>query len=285
MTNRQTDRRGSGERADEAVPRSGTEPTPESRTLTVRGTRYDIGLPEERAASTKEAFTAAGSAAVIGAVLTGFITVIPDIDAAWQWPVVIATSGIFILMAALFLRRSVQRFLFHDPSRDITSYIYNPERGLLFKGDIRNVAFRVDTVHALLDGIVKFVPEKDRCNALYQAGYDAGQSWSREFLKHRGTQHSLELSTMLIQWAHYDATAGMGRLSVAVSPELNRGTVLLANSFLSTRTSSFPLNYWFAGYIAATLNCIFTRRVGVILSNPTTEEQSETVFDVSVELS
>lgn len=264
----------------------GDDVAAEDREMTVRGSRYDMGFPEERSASTRDALLAVVYVAGIGAVLTAFISVIPDIDAVWQWPVLISLTAALLLFLGLFLMRSVQRFFFFDPSRDVTSYMYNPERGTLYKGDIRNVALRVDTIHALVDSLVEHVPEERRRDALYEAGRVAGIAWSSQFVKQSprpgATGANDEIPTLLLRWAHYDATAGMGRLSVAAAPDLTVGTVMLSNSFLSTLPSCFPLNYWFAGYMAATLQQLFGREVAVELLTPRVEQQSTTLFEARV---
>lgn len=243
--------------------------------------------------STRAAMVAAGTTAVIGAVLAGLVGVIPQIKDVWQVPTVLAVAAVLLMPAVLYLRRSVRVFLYHDSTREITKYTYNPERGVLRKGAIQNVSLRVATLHSLLDGLVKHMPVDKAKAALYDAGYEVGTTWASDFQKEYAFMGAVKrlgnFPELYVQWAHYDGSAGMGRLTVAVSPERDCGTVLLANSFLSTRSASFPLNHWFSGYIAGTLDALWSndelgknKVAEVELATPDKGVQTITVFDVTV---
>ncbi len=243
--------------------------------------------------STRAAIGAAGTTAIIGAVLAGLVSVVPQITELWQVPVVLTVAAMLLIPAVLYFRRSVQTFLQHDPTREITKYTYNPDRGILRKGAITNVSLRVETLHSILDGLVKHVPADKAKTALRNAGYEAGTTWASDFRKEYALIGAADsqgnLSELYVQWAHYDGSAGLGRLTVAVSPDRESGTVMLANSFLSTKAASFPLNHWFSGYIAGTLNDLWAkdesskkRTAEVELVTPSSDVQTLTVFDVTV---
>lgn len=250
--------------------------------------RADINQP-----STRAALTAAGAAAVMGAVLAGFISAIPNIKVWWLLPVVVVVGLILIIPAALIFQRSVRTFVLHDPSREITGYSYNLELGYMRKGSIDHVALRVEAVHTILGNLIKHIPEEERKAVLYDSGYTVGETWVRDFLK----EYALvgkekvydEYPALFEQWSYYDATAGFGRFSIAVSNRDQDGNIMLYNSFLSRYPSEFPLNHYLSGYIAGTLNALWSKDKGfqgkravVELRRPSTAVEKMPTFEVRI---
>lgn len=165
------------------------------------------------------------------------------------------------------------------------AYTDNRETGILLKGDIENVSLRVSTVHSIVDTLASEIPPTARKTALYDCGRAVGQSWASEFrreLPRLGIKRQ-DVLYQLLKWSEYDATAGMGRLTVAVNPQTGEGVVTLANGFLSRASSKFPLNWWFAGYLAGTLDELLQRKTSALVVNPTIDAAEMTFFHVAPE--
>lgn len=155
------------------------------------------------------------------------------------------------------------------------------------------MALRVEAVHTILNNLIVLIPESQRKSTLYELGYKVGESWAREFLKEYalvgyGTVGE-NYPTLFEQWSYYDATAGFGRFTFAVSHKDPKGTVLLYNSALSRTKSYFPLNHYFSGYIAGTINTLWAkerafrgRSVVVELCAPSVQAEKIVAFDVRV---
>jgi predicted hydrocarbon binding protein len=228
--------------------------------------------------------TAAGLAAAVSvAVIGALIGAIPALDTWWKIAAVLAfvvvVLGISVTVVFKEARRLVAR---RGAGEELTAYTYKEETGVLLKGKIPNVSLRVETIHMTIDKLVEAVPEERKADVLHQAGYAVGKSWAHEFgesLWHYGLRKG-EIAQQLLRWSEYDATAGMGRLIVALEPDLKQGTVMLLNSFLSKTSASFPLNHWFAGYIAGTMEALFGHRYEVELDDLSAEPASLVGFRV-----
>lgn len=163
----------------------------------------------------------------------------------------------------------------------VVRYSVDPQAGALFKGRVKNVSLRTATLHRLLDTMVQNVPEPQRHEVLYQSGMEIGASWGvdLEALCRDMKLATDDLNGRFELWVRYDATAGMGAMDIDVAPH-GSGSVTVRNSFLSDIGASTPLNYWFAGYIAGTLEHILGQSVTVELVEPSTHRQTVTRFTV-----
>jgi predicted hydrocarbon binding protein len=213
--------------------------------------------------------TIAGS--LIVAVIGGLITVFPSITSLTE--IIVATIVVLVLVvpAVLYLVRRIRRMLRRpDHVEELTGYTFNRETGILLKGKIENVALRVSTIHRLVGDLVENLAPERRSEVLFAAGHETGREWASEF-RHTvatvGVDRS-DLAMQLLRWSEYDASAGMGRLSVAMTPWHKEGMVSVWNSFLSRYSTTTTLDHWFAGYIAGTLQELMGRRFAVELVEP-----------------
>jgi hypothetical protein len=233
--------------------------------------------------SAREVRIAGVAVAVAVTVIGALIGVIPEIDSVVKAVAVVVPAVLVLVASAVVILKEVRRLVVRrDFGEKLTAYQFDQETGILVKGKIPNVSLRVKTIHTTLDHLVAAVPDYLREPVLRKAGYDVGANWAAEFrttLWQSGLRKG-EFTRQLLRWSEYDATAGMGRLVVALEPDLKRGTVMLHNSFLSKTAASFPLNYWFAGYIAGTMDVLFGVLHEVKLLDPTTEPASLVGFRV-----
>lgn len=233
----------------------------------------------------REVTIAGVAAAAAVAVVGGLIGAIPALDSWWKIVAVVAFAAIVLVGSGVVIFKELRRMgARRDFGEELTAYQFDEKTGILFKGKIPNVSLRVETLHRTIDRLVAAVPEDQRETVLREAGYAVGAAWGREFratLWHAGLRRN-EFARQLLQWSEYDATAGMGRLMVALEPDRRNGTVMLCNSFLSQSSASFPLNYWFAGYIAGTMDELFEARHDVQLTHPSTDAEPMAGFRVSV---
>jgi hypothetical protein len=218
--------------------------------------------------------TVAGVAAAVAVTVIGaLIGTIPQVDSLPKAVAVVVPAVLVLVVCAVIIIKEVRRLVVRrDFGEEFTAYKFDEETGILVKGTIPNVSLRVETVHATLDRLAAAVPDDRKETVLRESGYEVGANWAGEFrttLWQSGLRKS-EFTRQLLRWSEYDATAGMGRLVIALEPDLRNGTVMLLNSFLSTSSASFPLNYWFAGYIAGTMDVLFGVRHKVELIDPTT---------------
>jgi hypothetical protein len=199
------------------------------------------------------------------------------------WP---TAAGIAVLAAVMVgvtvqIVRSARRLLVGQGiDADVVAYYDNRESGILLKGKIQNVALRVRTLHRIVDTLTEYVEPGIRREALYQCGWQVGTSWVDDFRRQLPTLEidRRDILRQILKWSEYDATAGMGRLTIAVNPAIGDGVVALANSFLSRDQSKFPLNWWFAGYLAGSLSCLLNKEVRVDLQNETSAATNTTYF-------
>jgi hypothetical protein len=223
--------------------------------------------------SRREVTIAGVAAGVAVTVIGALIGVIPEIDSPVKAIAVVVPAVLVLVVASVIILKEVRRLVVRrDFGEEFTAYKFDQETGILVKGKIPNVSLRVETVHATLDHLVAAVPDDLKEAVLRKSGYAVGANWATEFrttLWQSGLRKG-EFTRQLLRWSEYDATAGMGRLIVALEPDLRNGTVMLLNSFLSKAPASFPLNYWFAGYIAGTMDELFGVDHEVELIEPST---------------
>lgn len=226
----------------------------------------------------------AAAVSAVPLLIAGVIGIIPQLHGLW--PTVAAAAviaGIVALLGALIVRSARIVFIGQGADVDVVAYRDDRETGILYKGRIENVALRVSTIHLIIDQLTRAIPEDDRQNALYDCGYLVGQSWVGDFHKQlpRLEIARTDILHQLLKWSEYDATAGMGRLTIAVDPKKGEGLVALSNSFLSRSQASFPLNWWFAGYLAGSLTKLLETTVYVALIDQGTAKTSTTFFQVT----
>lgn len=211
------------------------------------------------------------------------IGVVPDLGSWWSIGPVVGALIAAVLWLSVYIVRQARMVLAGQPGdASVVDYMQNRETGVLLKGSIENVALRVSTVHRIVDSLLQAVPEHMRREALYECGCDIGSNWAADFRRQLPALQIRDddLPLQLLKWSEYDATAGMGRLSVAVDPLTGQGLVMLANSFLSRGPAFFPLNWWFAGYLAGTLGELLGRDVDVEVIEPKTAIAPATFFRV-----
>lgn len=190
------------------------------------------------------------------AAIGGLIAVYPEIDTVAEVVVAMLVVLFVAVPCCLYLSRRIRAMARRpDHEGELTGYTVDAESGVLFKGSIENVALRVSTLQNLIWGLASQIEETRRAEALAEAGYSTGREWAAEF---RSTVETVgidrgDTARQLARWAEYDASAGMGRLSLAVTPQHSDGMVALSNSFLSRRMNHNQLDHWFAGYVAGTL--------------------------------
>ncbi len=237
------------------------------------GTRRETGL------------LAAGITAVPLLVASG-ISVIPQLSGVWPTAVGIAVLAVVTLVVGIQIARSARRLLVGESAdAAIVRYTDNRETGILLKGTIENVSLRVRTIHNIVDTLTSAIPPDLRQDALYKCGCTIGKSWASDFRRElpRLEIERTDVFHQLLKWSEYDATAGMGRLTVAVNPATGDGVITLNNGFLSRHPSRFPLNWWFAGYLAGTLHELLDHPTRVAVVDPTNHSSTTVLFQVMPE--
>jgi hypothetical protein len=233
---------------------------------------------------TREAGILAGAVTAVPLLAGAAISVIPQLDGVWAQMAGVAVILVAIVVLAVFAVRSARRLLIgQSADTEIVAYTDNRETGVLLKGNIENVALRVSTIHRIVDSLACAIPSESRREALYKCGCEIGRSWAADFRRELPRLEIRRSDTLrqLIKWSEYDATAGMGRLTVAVDPDTGEGVVTLANGFLSRARAGFPLNWWFAGYLAGTLHELLDHEVTVEVVKPSAEARTTALFTVA----
>lgn len=236
-----------------------------------------------REGHSRESISVGLATGLLVAVVGGLIAVLPSLDSVWSVAGVLAIATVAITISALVLLREARRLVVRkDWGEEFTAYEFDDEVGILLKGKIENVSLRVETIQVVIDRLVAVIPDDSKESALREAGYAAGAKWAGEFRRTlwQSGLRSDEGVRQLLRWSEYDATAGMGRLSVAMDTDFRNGSVMLHNSFLSRTSASFPLNYWFAGYIAGTMDELFDCSHEVVLQEPSQKAVPLVTFQV-----
>jgi hypothetical protein len=234
--------------------------------------------------STRETAILAAAVTAVPLLVAGGISVLPQLHGLWPTVIGIAVLAVIIGVVGVQIVRSARKLLIGQPAdTEIVAYTDDRETGILLKGTIENVSLRVTTIHRIIDTLTSAIPAVSRQDALYQCGCEVGKTWVSDF-RHELPRLEIargDILRQLLKWSEYDATAGMGRLTVAVNPHTGEGVVTLANGFLSRTGSEFPLNWWFAGYLAGTLHELLGRKVTVDILDPTTDAASTALFRVT----
>lgn len=209
---------------------------------------------------------------------------IPALPKNLRVPAGVAVGTAVVALLAIWIARSFRNEIAKSTTHLaglLAGYSTDDYSGSLFKGALRNVSLRVSTVHRVLETIVGAVPPDERKSVLYAAGYAVGLSWGRDFkAETRRTgmdEHSLEAQLQL--WSDYDASAGMGRFEFMLSSH-GYGEVILRNGFLSQEEGSCPLDHFFSGYLAGTLQELLGTSVRVDLEELILERHDEASFRV-----
>lgn len=253
----------------------------------------DAGVPPPRSGRNSRASGAniarretgilAAAVTAVPLLIASGITLIPQLHGVWPKAIGTALLAVVSTVVAVQIVRSARTLLVGEyADTELVAYTDNRETGILLKGDIENVSLRVSTVHSMVDALTSKIPPASRQAALYDCGCAIGMSWASEFRRElpRLEIGSQDILQQLLKWSEYDATAGMGRLTVAVNPQTGEGVVTLANGFLSRARSSFPLNWWFAGYLAGTLNVLLKHQARVEVVDPATSPLKTAIFQV-----
>lgn len=225
----------------------------------------------------------AAAVTAVPLLVASSITIIPLLGGVWPTAIGIAVLAVIIVVVAVQIVRSARKLLIGEAAdARVVEYRDNRETGILLKGKIANVSLRVSTIHSIVNALTIAIPTESRQAALYNCGRSIGKSWASDF-RRQLTQLEIrheDIFQQLMKWSEYDATAGMGRLSVAVNPSTAEGTVTLANGFLSREPASFPLIWWFAGYLAGTLDEILQCSTRVEVVNASGQPTPMALFQV-----
>jgi hypothetical protein len=239
--------------------------------------------PTDISASRRETGILAAGVTAIPLLVASGITVLPQLHGVWPTAAGAAVVFVIIVVVGVQIVRSARRLLLGQAvDTEVVAYTDNRQTGILEKGKIQNVALRVSTIHRIVDSLTNSISLAERQEALYHCGQQVGKSWVSDFHKELPKLEipQDDISQQLLKWSEYDATAGMGRLSIAVDPDTGEGLVVLANSFLSRTESAFPLNWWFAGYLAGSLSKLLNVSVHAEMMNPTPGISLTTLFAV-----
>jgi hypothetical protein len=225
----------------------------------------------------------AAAVTAVPLLVASSITIIPLLGGVWPTAIGIAILAVIIVVVAVQIVRSARKLLIGEAAdAKVVEYRDNRETGILLKGKIANVSLRASTIHSIINALTIAIPPESRQEALYSCGRSIGKSWASDF-RRQLTQLEIrheDIFQQLLKWSEYDATAGMGRLSVAVNPLTAEGTVTLANGFLSREPASFPLIWWFAGYLAGTLDEILQCSTRVEVVNASEQPTPMALFQV-----
>ncbi len=241
-------------------------------------------LSGDSAANRRETGILAAAVTAVPLLVASGISVIPQLQGAWQTAIGIAVLSVVVVVVGVQIVRSARRLLVGQAvDTEVVAYTDDCETGILLKGEIQDVALRVTTMHRIVDTLTRAIPPTARQDALYKCGCEVGRSWVSDF---QSELPKLEIAghdilRQLLKWSEYDATAGMGRLTIAVNPDTGEGLIVLANSFLSRSQACFPLNWWFAGYLAGSLNGLLKLSVTVEVVDPKSDASPTTLFHVA----
>ena len=176
-----------------------------------------------------------------------------------------------------------------DPLSRIKEQVFakHENEGLMVNSDGEaNIAFRVETLHLMLNNIVKnLLPGDDTESesykelvdeAFYQGGYKSGESFGAELIDkffRRDVDRFSSYQERLNFWAQFDTGTGFGRIDILHDEELsaitNASNLSEYRFLICVKNSSFApnpnfggqeehdLQNIFRGYITAVMNSIF----------------------------
>lgn len=233
---------------------------------------------------TRETRLLAAGVAALPLLLAAGIGIVPQLPGVWLEALASSLLLIIASIAAIWIVRGARNLVLgQSVNSEIVGYKDDRETGVLLKGAIANVSLRVTTMHRIVDSLTNVIPESDRQDALYSCGWDVGRSWVSDF-RHELPKLKIEsndIGRQILKWSEYDATAGMGRSTIAVNEDSGEGLAIMANSFLSRTLASFPLDWWFAGYLAGSLQELLGRAITVELIDPSSEPSPTALFRIT----
>jgi len=132
-----------------------------------------------------------------------------------------------------------------------TTLFYDEEKGLLLKGGIPNVSFRIETIRLLFDGFFQKIKQDERNRLLRDLGHGIGQTFGRDMLKWltKCGWNPNNYQTVLEFWTLYDSTAGWGKTSLASYDNL-KATVEVDQSYLVQVDPDHVYCEFLSGYIS-----------------------------------
>lgn len=186
---------------------------------------------------------------------------------------VLALVIIVTLWRLLGYAREIER------RQSILSYQVNENTGILMKGQVRNVALRVDTINELVDALAS-LDGNTREERLIEAGKAVGKSWVEAFTKIRQKEKRAKSHEEQLElWTEYDATAGWGKFDFHLNSD-GHGSVTLRNGFLSGETDRGCRELFLAGYLEATLERIYSTEISVSLDKHAVDDDDRSEFIV-----
>ena len=120
-----------------------------------------------------------------------------------------------------------------SPDQRILKYTYDTKKGELYKGDVRNVSLRADTLSTLFGYIIEESIKKSKTKDCEDIIRGAGRIIGRDFLFIFENKIHDGKKTKPQQLAYYDSTAGMGKFTI----DIRNKFIEVENSFLTYGTS------------------------------------------------
>jgi len=198
--------------------------------------------------------------------------------------VIITAWGIFGSRLKIKLKRLLRLALLDVLSE--ATFISDLRTGRATLGGIPNVALRLETVHAMLDGLLEQHPS-NRIQLLCDIGDVVGVQFGHDF---RNTillplsRQGIPLQETIDLWSKYDGAAGFGRFDFqSFNSELCTGVIKVHESFLATNRqhSAKCLCPFLGGYINGFLHT-FTGKTLTVTTRCDTAEHPHCEFDVKI---
>jgi predicted hydrocarbon binding protein len=143
-----------------------------------------------------------------------------------------------------------------SPDRRVLKYTFDTKKGELYKGDVRNVSLRADTLSALFRSLAATKENKD---LIKQAGRSIGKDFL--FVYENRIKHGKEANVQ--ELAIYDSTAGMGNFLI----DIRKRRIEVENSFLACGVNNIQSGEtactFLEGYFEGILSRIWDRDVEV----------------------
>lgn len=146
----------------------------------------------------------------------------------------------------------------------------------------RNIAFRVSTLHHLVNRLLYQRTSDARTGSLaeqalelggHTAGYAFATDWKQRW---DNTLTTIKVTDLLREWANFDSKVGFGKIKIDEEgfslDQLSGFIIVVGDPFLSLPSNSDQggqdLRYFFAGYARAVLEIIFGLKDGTIAVHP-----------------
>ena len=144
-----------------------------------------------------------------------------------------------------------------DESEDkLLDYRFDKEMGILYKGDVRNVSLRCETLARLF---TKIRNEKNGVQILKIAGKEIGKNFFSKFSSEI-LMKDLTPEEKIKRWIEYDASAGMGRFEVE-----GKTIIRVHNSFnvCECYQEKKPICHFLEGYFEGVLCQLYGDNISV----------------------